>query len=79
MAPDINPSNTSDVVGEFARASKSDWMLPSRPRARRFGVVKTTPQARFDVLDKAGRKSWRARTSWASSSRASRASPSPTA
>ena len=55
MAPDINPSNTADVVGEFARASKSDLDNAIAAARQAFPAwSKTTPQARFDVLDKAG-------------------------
>ena len=55
MAPDINPSNTSDVVGEFARASKSDLDAAIAAARQAFPAwSKTTPQTRFDVLDKAG-------------------------
>ena len=52
---DINPSNTADVVGEFARASKTD--LASAIGAAREAFTtwsRSNPQARFDVLDKAG-------------------------
>ena len=52
---DINPSNTGDVVGEFARASRKD--LDDAIAAARQAFPpwsKTTPQTRFDVLDKAG-------------------------
>ena len=55
MAPDINPSNTADVVGEFARASKSDLDAAIAAARQAFPAwSKTTPQTRFDVLDKAG-------------------------
>jgi aldehyde dehydrogenase (NAD+) len=52
---DINPSNTTDVIGEFARASRKD--LDEAIASARQAFVKwsrTTPQERFDVLDKAG-------------------------
>jgi len=52
---DINPSNTADVVGEFARGSRKD--MDEAIAAARQAFVKwsrTTPQERFDVLDKAG-------------------------
>jgi aldehyde dehydrogenase (NAD+) len=52
---DINPSNLTDVVGEFAAASTADLQ-------RAIDAAKTalktwsqsTPQERFDILDKAG-------------------------
>src|SRR5262245_49416405 len=52
---DINPSNLSDVVGEFARATEGD--LRNAIAAARQAFPKwsrTTPQERFDVLDRAG-------------------------
>jgi len=53
--PDINPSNLSDTVGEFARATEAD--LEEAIHAARAAFPKwsrTTPQDRFDVLDRAG-------------------------
>jgi len=53
--PDINPSNLSDTVGEFARASNED--LRGAIQSAREACAKwsrTTPQERFDVLDRAG-------------------------
>jgi len=53
--PDVNPSNTSDIVGEFARATTAE--LNDAIGAARTAFVKwsrSTPQERFDVLDKAG-------------------------
>jgi aldehyde dehydrogenase (NAD+) len=52
---DINPSNTADVVGEFARADEA--ALKRAIAAARTAFPKwsrSTPQERFDVLDKAG-------------------------
>ncbi len=52
---DINPSNTADVVGEFARADEA--ALTRAIAAARTAFPKwsrSTPQERFDVLDKAG-------------------------
>ena len=52
---DINPSNTSDVVGEFARADEA--ALKRAIAAARTAFPKwsrSTPQERFDILDKAG-------------------------
>jgi aldehyde dehydrogenase (NAD+) len=51
---DINPSNVSDVVGEFARASTAE--LDQAIAAARDAYKKwsrTTPQERFDILDRA--------------------------
>ena len=53
--PDINPSNTADTVGEFARASIAE--LQAAIAAARSAFPKwsrSTPQERFDVLDRAG-------------------------
>ncbi len=52
---DINPSNTADVVGEFARAGVAE--LQAAIAAARTAFPKwsrSTPQERFDVLDRAG-------------------------
>ncbi len=52
---DINPSNVSDVVGEFARANARDVQdAIGAARAALSKWAATTPQQRFDVLDKAG-------------------------
>ncbi|MGH9174639.1 MAG: aldehyde dehydrogenase family protein, partial [Vicinamibacterales bacterium] len=52
---DINPSNLTDVVGEFARAtaSEADHAIASA-RAAFTKWSRTTPQERFDILDRAG-------------------------
>jgi alpha-ketoglutaric semialdehyde dehydrogenase len=52
---DINPSNLGDVVGEFARASTRD--VETAIAAARTAFPKwsrTSPQERFDILDRAG-------------------------
>ncbi len=52
---DVNPSNLSDVVGEFARASAADAQQAiAAARAALPKWAATTPQQRFDVLDRAG-------------------------
>jgi aldehyde dehydrogenase (NAD+) len=52
---DINPSNTADVVGEFARASQDDLSRAIGAARRAFESWSlSTPQQRFDILDKAG-------------------------
>jgi aldehyde dehydrogenase (NAD+) len=51
---DINPSNTGDIVGEFARATTAE--LDQAIAAARDAFKKwsrTTPQERFDILDRA--------------------------
>jgi len=52
---DVNPSNTADIVGEFARATPAD--LERAIASARQAFVKwsrSTPQERFDILDRAG-------------------------
>ena len=52
---DLNPSNLGDIVGEFARGTSGD--AEAAVAAARDAFVKwsrTTPQERFDILDKAG-------------------------
>ena len=51
----LNPSNLSDVVGEFARGSTSDIdtaIASARAAFKKWS--RTNPQERFDVLDRAG-------------------------
>ncbi|HEX3866245.1 MAG TPA: aldehyde dehydrogenase family protein [Gemmatimonadaceae bacterium] len=52
---DINPSNTADVVGDFARGTlhELDEAIASA-RAAFPKWSRTTPQERFDILDRAG-------------------------
>jgi len=52
---DLNPSNIADVVGEFARGSTAE--ADAAVAAARSAFAKwsrTTPQERFDILDRAG-------------------------
>ena len=52
---DVNPSNLSDVVGEFARASVSEVeqaIASARTAFKKWSRM--TPQERFDILDRAG-------------------------
>jgi alpha-ketoglutaric semialdehyde dehydrogenase len=52
---DINPSNLADVVGEFARGSIADVERAIASARQAFTAwSRTTPQQRFDILDKAG-------------------------
>ena len=52
---DINPSNVHDVVGEFARATPADVEVAvTAARAAFVKWSRTTPQERFDILDRAG-------------------------
>src|ERR1051325_6090133 len=53
--PDVNPSNTSDVVGEFARATVGELdqaIASAREAFKKWS--RTTPQELFDILDRAG-------------------------
>ncbi|HEY7499933.1 MAG TPA: aldehyde dehydrogenase family protein [Vicinamibacterales bacterium] len=52
---DINPSNVTDIVGEFARASAADVgqaIASARQAFKKWSL--STPQERFDILDRAG-------------------------
>ena len=52
---DINPSNLKDVVGEFARATPietEEAIASARAAFKKWS--RTTPQERFDILDRAG-------------------------
>ena len=52
---DVNPSNLTDVVGEFARASSSDVEQAIASARTAFKTwSRTNPQERFDILDRAG-------------------------
>ncbi|PYR91953.1 MAG: aldehyde dehydrogenase family protein [Acidobacteria bacterium] len=54
-APDINPSNLHDVVGEFARGSSKDAELAIAAAKQAFPKwSRATSQERFDILDRAG-------------------------
>jgi aldehyde dehydrogenase (NAD+) len=51
---DINPSNTGDIVGEFARATTAELdqaIASARDAFKKWS--RTTPQERFDILDRA--------------------------
>ncbi len=52
---DVNPSNLTDIVGEFARATTSE--VDQAITSARTAFTKwsrSTPQERFDILDRAG-------------------------
>src|SRR5262249_10916068 len=52
---DINPSNLGDVVGEFARGTAGDAAQAIAAARKAFPAWShTTPQQRFDILDRAG-------------------------
>jgi aldehyde dehydrogenase (NAD+) len=52
---DVNPSNLDDVVGEFASASTAEVdQAIAAARAAFTKWSRTTPQERFDILDRAG-------------------------
>lgn len=54
-SPNINPSDVSDVVGEYAQAEISDVELAVEAARAAFSAWSTTtPQVRFDALDKIG-------------------------
>ena len=52
---DINPSNTADIVGEYARADRTDAERAIAAAAAAFPKWSiSTPQERFDALDRIG-------------------------
>ncbi len=52
-APDVNPSNTKDVVGEYARASKAEAEAAIKAAKAAFPAWSlATPQVRYDALKK---------------------------
>jgi acyl-CoA reductase-like NAD-dependent aldehyde dehydrogenase len=52
---DVNPSDTSDIVGEFARATPDVAARAIQSARQAWGKwSRTTPQERFDILDRAG-------------------------
>ena len=52
---DVNPSNLGDVVGEFARGTTSDLDQAIASAREAFPKwSRSTPQERFDILDRAG-------------------------
>ncbi|MGB6354171.1 MAG: aldehyde dehydrogenase family protein [Steroidobacteraceae bacterium] len=55
VSRNINPSDTRDVVGEYARGSASDANAAVAAAAQAFPAWSTiSPQARADVLDRVG-------------------------
>jgi acyl-CoA reductase-like NAD-dependent aldehyde dehydrogenase len=54
-APNINPSDLSDTVGEYARASRDEAAAAIAAAKAAFpAFARTTPQARADALNKIG-------------------------
>ena len=54
-APDVNPSNLADVIGELVVATAADVHAAiAAARAAFPAWSHTTPQERFDILDRAG-------------------------
>jgi aldehyde dehydrogenase (NAD+) len=52
-APDVNPSNTKDVVGEYARATKADAEAAIKAAKAAFPAWSlATPQVRYEALKK---------------------------
>lgn len=54
-APNVNPSDLNDIVGEYARATaaEADHAIAAAKDAL-HGWARTTPQQRFEILDAAG-------------------------
>jgi aldehyde dehydrogenase (NAD+) len=56
-APNINPSNLDDVVGDFAQGSAADVARAvEAARAAQPGWARTTAQTRGDLLDRVGER-----------------------
>ena len=54
-ATNVNPSNLGDIVGEFARATPADVDRAIKSARAAFPKwSRSTPQERFDILDRAG-------------------------
>jgi acyl-CoA reductase-like NAD-dependent aldehyde dehydrogenase len=54
-APDVNPSNLADVIGELVVATAADVHAATAAARTAFPAWShTTPQERFDILDRAG-------------------------
>ncbi|HKY83124.1 MAG TPA: aldehyde dehydrogenase family protein, partial [Sphingobium sp.] len=54
-APNVNPSDTADIVGDFARADAAQAIEAiAAARAAFPSWSRSTPQQRFDLLDRAG-------------------------
>ena len=54
-APDLNPSNTNDVVGEFPRATRADAERAIAAAKAAFPAwSRSTPQERHDILKRIG-------------------------
>ena len=54
-APNVNPSETSDVTGHFARARADQTQKAIAPARSAFSAWSlSTAQQRFDFLDQAG-------------------------
>jgi aldehyde dehydrogenase (NAD+) len=52
---DVNPSDTSDIIGEFARATPAVAEQAIASARKAFAKwSRSTPQERFDILDRAG-------------------------
>jgi acyl-CoA reductase-like NAD-dependent aldehyde dehydrogenase len=52
-APNVNPSNTKDVVGEYARASRAEAESAIKAaKAASAAYGRSTPQERYDALKK---------------------------
>jgi alpha-ketoglutaric semialdehyde dehydrogenase len=52
-APNVNPSNTSDVIGQYARAKPAEAEAAiAAAKAASVGYARTTPQERYEALKK---------------------------
>ncbi|MEJ8572930.1 aldehyde dehydrogenase family protein [Microbaculum marinum] len=56
-APNVNPSDLGDVVGEYARATASEAEAAiAAAREASYAWARVTPQQRFEILDAVGTK-----------------------
>ena len=76
--PNINPSDTNEVIGDYAQADVAQTEVAIAAATAAFPAwAAATPQLRFDVLDAVGSELLRARTRSAACCRAKRARPCP--
>jgi len=63
LSRNINPSNTTDVIGEYARADTAQTVAAIAAAKAAFPAwSRSTPQARFDASTRSRSKFYRART-----------------
>jgi aldehyde dehydrogenase (NAD+) len=59
-APNVNPSDTKDIIGEAVRGTRAQADAAITAAKAAFPAwSRSTPQLRYDILKKASTKSWR--------------------